>query len=322
MNTMLKPLVVLPFVLSLGAGCGEFEMGMMELEDASAAVAEGQVDDGRQSLELVQMNHPDSLEATISLYTQGLIAGEYDDDPFTAVELLQQADASLLDTRLPPELMNQVRIQIQYSLAMYMAEKGDCRTALEAFDAMKDLALDRILEPATFVTGHIAAGDCADKVDDSEAALGWYHDAMSGMTASLRDLYGIPVELKMARVAADAEDLQAALMSLDGAWRNQAYVKNELSPLIKLEQSMLYGRLSDTDAQVAALHSALHRVDTLLAAQEGNDQLFLFEAPFSIRALEELEMHYTALEMKEEASAAHQARMDMIQEIDDLLNGK
>ena len=148
-----------------------------------------------------------------------------------------------------------------------------------------------------------------------------HHDAMSVMTESLRYLYAIPVEVKMGRVAADTESIQAGLMSLDGAWRNQKYQGHELSPLIKLEQAMLYGRLGDTEAQVQALHAALHRIDQLLAADEGNDQLFMLEAPFAIRALEELEQHYTTLEMKTEAGAARQARLDMIQEIEDLLKG-
>jgi hypothetical protein len=321
MNPTKITMMVVLMTLSAWMGCGDFGQEMQELEVAAAAVTEGQVDPGRDSLELVATSYPGTVEAALSLHGQGLIAGEYDDDPYTAVELIQQAQESLLNPDLPPVLIERMQVRMTFDLAIYLAQKGDCEGAVQHFNSVRERALESIVDPVSFVNGHIAAGDCAGTFADYESAAHWYGDGLDGMDESLIGIYAIALEMKLSRAAAALKGPQGGVNSLESAWLNTAYQPDEKRPLIKLEQVKFYGELGDVQSQIQACHAALGAVDGLLSDNEGNPQLFLFLAPFSIRALEELENHYTFVGLKEQAEAAHQARMNMLAEIEELMSG-
>jgi hypothetical protein len=322
MNRVMITISLMPFGLSLLTSCGEFPLEMVELEIAQASVAEGDFEEGRAGLELVPATYPGTVESAVSLHTQGLIAGQYDDDPYTAVELIEQAEAELnLDPKLPPVLISRLRIRMQFDKAIYQAAKGDCGAALENFNAMRKLELESILEPTSFVAGYVAAGDCSVTIGDNLNAVKWYEDGSTGMDESLVNVYGIPLELKLAGAISGLNGLEAGVRSLDHAWLDKGFMTDEKRPLIKLEQSMLYGAMPDVQGQIAACHAAIGAVETILSANEDNDQLWLFEAVFALRALEELQVHYTSVGLKEEALAAGQAHAEMLEEVAEMMSG-
>jgi len=319
MNPTRITMIALPLCLSLWAGCGEHPPEMAELEGATSALAEGAVDDSRQSLELVTETYPGSLEAAVSLHTQGLVAGQFDDDPYSAVDFIRQAQEAIPDDSLPPELMDRLRIRWQYDLSLFLAQQGECDKALAQFDAMSDLALDSILSPSTFVQGHMAAGDCANELGKPRTAADWYETALENIDESLVNIYGVPLELKLAKAISDTIGPEGGVTSLQSAWDSDDYLNDWLRGLLKLEQNKLLGLVGDVQGQITNSHLVLAANDDLMEANEGNDQLFLFLAPFSIRCLEELANYYSEIGEKDKAEAATIALKQMHIEIAEMI---
>jgi len=308
-------LLALPLTLAAWVGCNADAPEIAGLEIANSALADGAVDEGRDGMELVSSTYPGSLEAAVSLHTQGLIAGQYDDDPYTAVDLIRQAQEALPDDRLPPELMDRLRIRWQYDLTLFLANQGQCDKALGQFEAMSDLALDHILSPSTYVQGHMAAGDCANELGKPRTAADWYETALEHIDDSVISIYGIALELKLAKAISDTIGPQGGVTSLKSAWSNPDYKEDELRVLLKLEENKLLGELGDVQGQITNSHAVLHAIEEQLAANDSNDQVFLFLAPFAARCMEELISYYNDVGMSAEADATGIALKDLLNDV-------